>query len=386
MADPSKKSAKSDIDVEEEAKRKKAILDQVAQSNLPTKTILKELGISRSTYYSWLKRFEEAGMEGLMDSRSAPKPPEPAETVEEKEVAQPTVERKPDEVMERTPDAAAEVAEAPLFSSATAQPETEVERRTAEPPKSEAMRSEETRMTEDTGGGERRGMGVYALIAVFLLAVGLLFTISSSNYKTYRFKKSGETLTLWKGKFAPKGLQIVESFDPMVVGEKDVSTLTGRTFSGKDGAFKALFGFLMNQVDQELAKDERANIGKVSGLLDQSEMLVGNPGENSNMAGPRLRLAQKRVALAETTLKKAYQKAVPVYEEALKAGLGDREILKEQLQTMQTALSVVAPKALPKGSTKIKAAPQPVQKEAVSKQPEAQPESAKKETAPAAKP
>lgn len=382
MADPSKKSAKSDINVEEEAKRKKAILDQVVQSNLPTKTILKELGISRSTYYSWLKRFEEAGMEGLMDSRSAPKAPEPAEMVEEEEVAQPTVERKPDEVMERTPDAAA-----PPFPSATAQPETQVERRTAEPPKSEAMKSEETRMTDDTGGGERRrGMGVYALIAVFLLAVGLLFTISSSNYKTYRFKKSGETLTLWKGKFAPKGLQIVESFDPMVVGEKDVSTLTGRTFSGKDGAFKALFGFLMNQVDQELAKDERANIGKVGGLLDQSEMLVGNPGENSNMAGPRLRLAQKRVALAEMTLKKAYQKAVPVYEEALKGGLGDREILKEQLQTMQTALGVVAPKALPKGSAEIKAAPQPVQKEAVSKQPEAQPESAKKETAPAAKP
>ena len=72
----------------------KEILDKVAQSNLPTKTILKELGISRSTYYSWLKRYEEHGDEGLLDSRSLPK-------AQEREVgAAPPAEeseRRPDE-------------------------------------------------------------------------------------------------------------------------------------------------------------------------------------------------------------------------------------------------------------------------------------------------
>ena len=49
MVKPSKKSAKSEREVAAEATRKKEILDRVAQSNQPTKTILKELGISRST-------------------------------------------------------------------------------------------------------------------------------------------------------------------------------------------------------------------------------------------------------------------------------------------------------------------------------------------------
>ena len=86
MAKPSKKGAKSEAEIVAEAKRKKEILDKVAQSNLPTKTILKELGISRSTYYSWLKRFEEEGEEGLLDSRSQ------AQGSEEKVGASPAVD------------------------------------------------------------------------------------------------------------------------------------------------------------------------------------------------------------------------------------------------------------------------------------------------------
>ena len=71
-------------------------MDKVAQSNLPTKTILKELGISRSTYYSWLKRYEEEGEEGLVDSRSLSKAEEelrePAPVIEEVELEATEVE------------------------------------------------------------------------------------------------------------------------------------------------------------------------------------------------------------------------------------------------------------------------------------------------------
>jgi len=86
MARPSKKGAKTEAEVAAEARRKKEILDRVAQSNIPTKTILKELGISRSTYYSWLKRYEEEGDEGLLDSRSL------AQATEEVEETAPAVE------------------------------------------------------------------------------------------------------------------------------------------------------------------------------------------------------------------------------------------------------------------------------------------------------
>ena len=92
MARPSKKGAKSAAEVAAEAKKKKDILDRVAESNLPTKTILKELGISRSTYYSWLKRYEEEGEEGLLDSRSLSTPEDKEAPLVEEVEPQPTEE------------------------------------------------------------------------------------------------------------------------------------------------------------------------------------------------------------------------------------------------------------------------------------------------------
>ena len=137
MANPSKKGAKSEVEVAAEAKRKKEILDKVAQSNLPTKTILKELGISRSTYYSWLKRYEEEGDEGLLDSRSLPRAEEEvkerAPAVEETEPqvteVEPTAEvveeiapelEHPSYIIEEYPtDDRLEVEKTPLFNPGT---------------------------------------------------------------------------------------------------------------------------------------------------------------------------------------------------------------------------------------------------------------------------
>ncbi len=52
-------------------REKKGILETVAKSDKPVAQILQELGISRSTYYNWLKRFEEEGEEGLKDKRDS---------------------------------------------------------------------------------------------------------------------------------------------------------------------------------------------------------------------------------------------------------------------------------------------------------------------------
>ena len=66
------------------------------------------------------------------------------------------------------------------------------------------------------GGNERKkGMGLYALIAIMILVLGLLFTVSMSNYSTYELVRQGETITLWKGKFIPKGSEPVQSFDTL---------------------------------------------------------------------------------------------------------------------------------------------------------------------------
>jgi hypothetical protein len=142
---------------------------------------------------------------------------------------------------------------------------------------------------------------------------------------------------------------MVETFDPVIVGDADVSTLTGRTFSGKDAVHKAIFAFFMDKVTGETTRGDGADIGKMNLLLDRAEAFAESNGAgDTSLASMRFQLAQQRVGMAELGLHKAYQKALPIYQEALKAGLADAATLEAKVETMQKALGlvpVVAPEA-----------------------------------------
>ena len=358
MAKSSKKGAKTEAEVAAEATRKKEILDRVAQSNIPTKTILKELGISRSTYYSWLKRYEEEGDEGLLDSRSLAQATEEVEetapAVEEVQpqpfvtvAAEEAVEEKPpepvaEEVMEeeRVPPPPEETVvqpEEPVATPAPVEPEKTEEVTIAEP------------IVPHGGDQTRKGLGGYGFIAVTLLIVGLLLSISISNYSTYQLRKNSNSLTLWKGKFAPRGYQMVEAFEAVVVDDADVSGLTGRTFTGMDAVHRAIFAFFMDQVNVETARGDEVDVGKMDLLLNRAEAFAESNGAgDASLASMRFQLAQQRVGMAELGLHKAYKKALPIYQEALQAGLADTVTLEAKVETMQKALGlvpVVAPEA-----------------------------------------
>ena len=348
MAKPSKKGAKSEAEIVAEAKKKKEILDKVAQSNLPTKTVLKELGISRSTYYSWLKRYEEEGEEGLLDSRSQAQQSEEevgAAPGDEESKTQPPVQAEPMDVeAEKAEEPVAEELseeqpEPPPAEEPKVKPPEPISPPMAKEPKEEKKVSRPA-PTPPYGGGEgKRGLGAYALIAALLLAIGLLVSISLSNYKTYKLVKNNNTLTLWKGKFAPRGFERVESFEPVVVGNSDVSELTDRLYTGKAAVYKAIFAFYMNQVTGETSKGDKADMSTISLLLDRAENFMDSNGKGQNgLAAMRFDLAKQRVAMAELGLKKAYEKALPIYQEALKAGLGDRATLEAEVEAMQKTL------------------------------------------------
>ena len=369
MARPSKKGAKSEAEVLAEARRKKEILDKVAQSNIPTKTILKELGISRSTYYSWLKRYEEEGDEGLLDSRSLAQATDEVEEVapevEEVQPQPPVIAAEEEAVGEKPPEPVAEEMieevpappppEEPVATTAPVEPEEVVQPEEpvaapapVEPEKTEKVARPEP-MVPHRGEQKKKGLGGYGFIAVMLLAVGLLLSISISNHRTYQLRKNNNSLTLWKGKFAPRGYEMVETFDPVIVGDADVSTLTGRTFSGKDAVHKAIFAFFMDQVTGETTRGDGADIGKMNLLLDRAEAFAEKNGAgDASLTSMRFQLAQQRVGMAELGLHKAYRKALPIYQEALKAGLADAAALEAKVETMQKALGlvpVVAPEA-----------------------------------------
>ncbi|MFP3869570.1 MAG: helix-turn-helix domain-containing protein [Syntrophobacteria bacterium] len=359
MDNPAKKGVKSEADIAEEARRKKEILDKVAQSNLPTKTILKELGISRSTYYSWLKRYEEEGVDGLIDSRSLAR----QEEAEEKATPAPEeVEAEAAEPLREAESAREEVSELP----AVGQTLPEGKETVAEAQRPEKTDVKEAMMAEEkmgSGGGGKRGIGVYALIAIALLVIGLLLTISSSNYNSYHLRKSGEKLSLWKGKFAPRGSEMVDSFEPLNVGESDISSLTGKRFVGKDAVYKAVFTHFMDRINAQESKDN-PDMAEINRLLAKAEeVIVTAVGEGRNMSKPRFELAKKRVAVAEQQLRNAYEKALPVYQQARKQGVADRTELESKMQEMKAALGVVPAKAEEEKAAEGEApAPQPERK------------------------
>ena len=55
------------------ASKKYEIIQTVEQSNLPVKQTLKRLDIRKSTFYGWLKRFDEGGLDGLADRKPKPR-------------------------------------------------------------------------------------------------------------------------------------------------------------------------------------------------------------------------------------------------------------------------------------------------------------------------
>jgi hypothetical protein len=301
----------------------------------------------------------------------------PAEPVAEEEIEEEPVPPPPDEPV---------VTPAPVEADEVVQPEEPVAAPApVEPEKAEEESIPEPMIPPGTDRA-RKGLGGYGFIAVMLLIVGLLLSISISNHSTYQLRKNSNSLTLWKGKFAPRGYEIVEAFEPVEVGDADVSALTARTFTGKDAVNDAIFAFFMDQVNGETAQGDGANISKMNALINRAEAFAEiNGAGGANLRSMRFQLAQKRVGMAELGLHKAYKKALPIYQEALKAGLADGATLEAKVEAMQKALGlvpVVAPEA-PEQQVEVAPAEEEAGKEAAITAP---PETVAKEAeAPAAK-
>jgi hypothetical protein len=198
------------------------------------------------------------------------------------------------------------------------------------------MSASETKLSNREG---KKGFGIYTLIAILILVLGLLFVVSLSNRSTYQFVSKGEKITLWKGKFIPKGSEPVKNFDPLQAAELKASGLTDKSYQGQKAAYEALFNHLMALIAVESAKGKEADLNKLKTLLDRGENLLDR-GERSGveLLEARFQLAKALVAVAEMSLERAYRKALPVYEEAIKSGTRDREALEVKRDSMQSVV------------------------------------------------
>ena len=54
------------------AAEKAEMIHLIEQSNLPIRQTLQRLDITKSTFYNWLQRFDEDGLDGLHDRKPKP--------------------------------------------------------------------------------------------------------------------------------------------------------------------------------------------------------------------------------------------------------------------------------------------------------------------------
>jgi transposase-like protein len=342
---------------------KKAILDTVSQSDRPVAQMLRELGISRSTYYNWLSRYDEEGLEGLKDKRDSEKPSPDEETAPSQDVAEeeakgalvsgedqpalPEEEKKPEEVS-RAPQPeevrgtspysdtiAPKMGETPKHKG----PETQVpgpevpesEKDTAEVPgtgtsqiKAEAeSKKEEPKLTEKSAkpqppksppkgsGGSGRHSTFFILLVIIAVIAGIVMTVCMYNASGYFFKASDGKLTLWKGKFAPFGKAQVSGFNMLDVGSVDVSPVLDKRFYGEWDAVNALFSHLLNQAEVFLESADTSEFGNAGQFFGLAEELTngGEPGakpKRMNLAFKQ-RLLKKRIFHAEKSLANMYR-------------------------------------------------------------------------------
>ena len=137
----------------------------------------------------------------------------------------------------------------------------------------------------------------------------------------------------------------MESFAPLVVGDTAANSLTGRQYDGQNAAYEAILGYFMERIDAESAKGDQANLSRIHQLYDQAQAILDRATKDgSDLATSLYRLAQKEVAVAEMSLKRAYRKALPLYERALSQGADDADMLQAKIEAMRAALGRAAPK------------------------------------------
>ncbi len=347
----SSESDRKNISVDEE--QKKAILDRVANSERPTAEILRELGISRSTYYSWLNRFKTDGESGLIDKRTlseqeiggsdeSPSMVEPpGTTAAENHSADFSPVEPPEEpAVEKEPAAEKEPGDVPPASPEEPQPSI----RTAQQQETQKEGVGLSTPSSQSGGGSKKtNVSLVATIAIIFIIAGLVVSLCMYNSSKYYIAQDGTKITLWKGKFAPFGKEQVTDFAPIDVGALQINTIPTKTFFGEWGAVNGLFEYLIGRADAMLAKTDGPDYAEANKYLNVAEK-VAFKGEQRTALNKRYArlyetIAVKRVVQTEQQLAKMYEDSIDILQRASMLNADGDEAVEQQIRTMQAKLN-----------------------------------------------
>ncbi len=255
---------------QDEAERKRAILEGVEHFPGPLKAALEELGLSKSTYYRWLQRFKAEGVGGLKGGGSV------SDEVWKRFV---DMQEKQEKALRAGRKSRAEEKQTMTSEGDEAGiRKLLLKRFDQEPSKKEAK-------PEKGGGGalatpEARREPPYTpppeepmdktlkyAIGAFALVVAIVLMASFSNSNKFFFKQKEQMVELWQGRFAPMGEVRVASFsDPKML--QGVPVQTSYT---KKQAFGVLHDYLVERADEILTTGETPDLKAAKSYLSHAE-------------------------------------------------------------------------------------------------------------------
>ncbi len=329
------KKGKGRKNISLDEKEKVSILNTVLKSDRPVAEVLRDLGVSRSTFYSWLKRYQGEGEEGLKDRRELEPRTSPEETG-----WKPAAGDTPPESRRPSPYADSAAPEPPMIThvqavgatSTLSREESAVSSKTTTP-------SSPVNASSGNGNKGKTHSTFIILVGIIVIIAGLVLTMCMYNASGHYFELRDGKISLWKGKFAPFGKTPVEGFVPVDVGSLDVEPLLGTRYYGEWGAVNALVSHMLFLADLALEATEEPDYDTAGRLLTFAERVAMN-GESADAltqknAALKYRLVQKRVHQTERRLADLYQSSAIMLKQLRGAPLYGMDNVDETLRVLE---------------------------------------------------
>ena len=249
-----------------EAERKKAILDAVEASSAAVKTTLKKLGLSKSTYYKWLKAYNDSGLKGL--EKGTPVSPAVWQRLGDlrKRKKGTTEDRKlPVEETETMKSEQGGKIEELLFKRFDGEPAKGAEPKAAgEAPGTVTESPSAPSYTPPPQ--EPMDKTIKVAIFGFGLLIAILLLASLSNSNSFYFRQNEQMVELWKGRFAPMGERLVASFSDAMLFE----SIPKKKVYSREDAFGILADYFVRRADEVLNTGETPDVRAVKSYLTQA--------------------------------------------------------------------------------------------------------------------
>lgn len=332
----------------EEARRRKAIIDDVMESFLPVKEAVKKWDISAPTYYRWKRCYEKKGLAGLSGMISEEKKEQTGKQYKREDI---------DMEGEKSEDVVHEGKEEEISAKEKTEEVTEITKEYEQEEKgamaSEAKSGGTIDLGKPTSPSPPPGGSVvlWAILGAIIGVLGILLVLSVYNSTTYYVKQDGDEATVWKGKFHPfsKERTMVEDIEPIILPEVELGEMTKNVYRTPEEVLNDIFKLMVNKVDEQLEQQSKPDPVKAQEYLGVAKKLATTPEQqeilNIRMAKVEYFTAIDKMVEGKNIMIKMYREALTHLQKAKEYGFGDMDKIEARTNEINDWLSQLTGKA-----------------------------------------